>query len=65
LAHQGTKVYYFESAILPALLWADLNKVEFSAGTDARIIPIRVDTPLGNVTANFKPAEPFMWLGVK
>jgi penicillin V acylase-like amidase (Ntn superfamily) len=64
-ADQGTKIYYFESAVLPALLWVDLKKVDFKEGAGARTIPINTETPLGDVTAKFKPAEPFKWLGVK
>ena len=65
VADQGTKVYYFESAILPALLWVDLKKIDFNEGSSARTIPINTNSPLGDVTAKFKPAEPFKWLGVK
>jgi penicillin V acylase-like amidase (Ntn superfamily) len=63
VADQGTKVYYFESAILPALLWVDLKKIDFKEGSGARTIPINTDTPLGDVTSKFKPSEPFKWLG--
>lgn len=64
-ADQGTRTYYFESAVLPALIWVDLKQINFDKGTGARTIPINLDTPLGDVTTKFKPAKPFKWLGDK
>jgi len=65
VADQRTKVYYFESAVLPELLWVDLKKINFKEGSNARTIPISTNSPLGNVTAKFKSAEPFKWLPAK
>jgi len=63
VADHGAKVYYFESAIMPSLIWVDLNKVDFTAGAGAKKIAIEYETALaGDVSDEFEPAEPFKWL---
>lgn len=63
VADQGAKIYYFESAIMPAVFWVDLNKVDFKKGSGAREIAIEPETSLaGEVSAKFEPAEAFKWL---
>lgn len=63
VADQGAKVYYFESAIMPAVFWVDLNKVDFKEGSGAKKIGIEPEKALaGEVSAKFEPAEPFKWL---
>lgn len=42
---------------------SDLKTVDSKEGTGARTIAANVDTPLGDLTAPFYPAEPFKWLG--
>jgi penicillin V acylase-like amidase (Ntn superfamily) len=46
VAGQGARVYYFESAIMPAVFWVNLNKVDFKKGSVARKIAIDPDTEL-------------------
>ena len=61
----GSKVYYFETFLMPSVMWVDLNKVDFKEGSGVRKIPIsgRVDAILaGDVTAKFVPAEPIRWM---
>jgi penicillin V acylase-like amidase (Ntn superfamily) len=57
------KRYYFESAILPAVFWVDLNKVDVKPGAKVKMIPIERGKPMaGEVSEHFKEAEPFKWL---
>jgi choloylglycine hydrolase len=66
VADQGAKVYYFESAIMPAVFWVDLNKVDFKKGSGARKIAIEPEKALaGEISAKFEQAEPFKWLTTK
>lgn len=66
VADHGAKIYYFESVVFPAVSWIDFSKVDFSEGTAPRTIPIQRGQALaGELSASFKAAEPFEWLGVK
>lgn len=57
------KTYYFESVLNPSVLWVDLNKIDFSEGSGARTIPLPHDSRLaGEVSAEFKPADPIAWM---
>jgi len=57
------KRYYFESAILPAVFWVDLAKVDFKPGESPKMLSIERGKPLaGEVSAHFKEAKPFEWL---
>jgi len=56
---QGSNVYYFETALMPAVMWVDLNKIDFAKGSGVRKIPIDAKTAIsGDVSSEFKPAEP-------
>jgi len=57
------KMYYFETALMPTVTWVDLKKVDFRKGSGARKIQIDAKTDLsGEVSKEFKPAEPFTWI---
>ena len=59
----AAKTYYFESALIPSVLWVDLNKVDFKKGSGARTVAIEPGTGLaGDVSSKLKTAEPFKWL---
>jgi penicillin V acylase-like amidase (Ntn superfamily) len=63
VADQAAKVYYFETALMPAVMWVDLNKIDFKKSSEVRKIPIDAKTSLaGEVSAKFEPAEPFKWI---
>lgn len=63
VADHGSKVFYFESVLSPTVIWVDLNKIDFEAGSGARRVPIEADSTLaGEISAQFEPAEPFPWL---
>ena len=55
--------YYFESAILPAVFWVDLEKVDLQPGASPKKLSIEPGKPLaGEVSAEFIEAKPFAWL---
>ena len=57
------KRYYFESAILPAVFWVDLAKIDLKPGASPKVLSIEPDKPLaGEVSAHFREAKPFEWL---
>jgi penicillin V acylase-like amidase (Ntn superfamily) len=63
VADHGAKVYYFESTIMPSVLWVDLSKVDFKKDSGTRKIAIEYEPALaGEVSAEFEPAKPFEWL---
>ncbi len=62
VSDQGSKVYYFDSAIMPAVCWVDFSKVDFKKGSGVRQIDIGPETELANeVSSKFITAEPFKW----
>jgi choloylglycine hydrolase len=66
VADQRAKIYYFESAIFPAVSWIDINKLDLTEGAAPKVVRIERDQPLaGELSAALKPAEPFKWLGSK
>ncbi|MFN8592564.1 MAG: linear amide C-N hydrolase [Thermomicrobiales bacterium] len=70
VADQKNRVYYFESAQSPFLIWIDLDAIDFSEGAPSRKITLTHESALlrddafvsGDVTALFAPAEPFAFL---
>lgn len=63
VADDDAKRYYFESAVFPAVFWVDLAKVDFKTGAAPMMLAIERDKPLaGEVSAQFKEAQPFKWL---
>lgn len=63
VADHENKTWYFESALNPYVLWVDLNGIDFAEGSGARTIPLGRETRLaGEVSADFEPAEPIVWM---
>ena len=63
MTDHDAKRFYFESAILPAVFWVDLEKVDLKPGANPKKISIERGKPLaGEVPAQFKEAKPFEWL---
>jgi choloylglycine hydrolase len=55
--------YYFENTLSPSVVWIDLKKLDFSAGTGVRKLQLDGNPDVaGNQTANFKPAQMFKFL---
>jgi choloylglycine hydrolase len=66
VADQQSKIFYFESAIFPAVSWIDMNKVDLSEGAAPKTIRVERGNPLsGELSAKLVKAEPFKWLGVQ
>ena len=63
VADHGAKVYYFESVLIPSVLWVDLKKVDLKKGSGARSIAIKPESALeGDVSSKLEKAKPFKWL---
>ena len=56
-------VYYFESALSPNIVWANLSKIDFSPGSGVRSLTVEGNYEImGNVNAAFQPAKPISFL---
>lgn len=63
---QKERVLYFDSATSPTVFWVPLSKVDFTEGRPVTRLPLRSkETYSGDVTAAFRPAEPFRLLEAK
>jgi choloylglycine hydrolase len=63
VADQDAKTYYFDSAISPSVFWVDLNKVNLKPGAKAmKLVPSKNKPLAGEVSSEFKEAEPFEFL---
>lgn len=63
VADQKNKVYFFEGTLSPSLVWVRLNQIDFREGSGVRKLTLRGNLDLnGDQTANFKEAEPFVFL---
>jgi len=63
VSDQKNLVYYFEDTASPSLLWVDLKKTDFTAGSGVRKLTLHGNPAIGgDQTSNFKPAEPFKFL---
>ncbi len=71
MADQKNKVYYFESAFSPYLLWVDLKKLDFSEAAPVKKLTLTDNSALlvdgkfisGEVSQYFKPTQPFKFAG--
>ena len=63
------KLYFFESALTPNTFWVDLNKLDFSPQTGkVKRLDLGKDQRnvfAGEVSAQFKEAPPFKFLGLQ
>ncbi len=63
VAEQKNKVYFFENTFSPSLVWVKLNQIDFNAGSGVRKLTLHGNPDLsGDQTANFKKADPFVFL---
>lgn len=69
VADHKRKLYFFESALTPNTFWVDLNKLDFSRETGkVRRLDLGKDQRnvyAGEVSAQFKEAPPFTFLGLQ
>ncbi|KVF25978.1 choloylglycine hydrolase [Burkholderia vietnamiensis] len=67
VADHKRMLYFFESALTPNTFWIDLKKVDFAAGTPIKRLDLgkeQRNTFSGEVSAAFRPAKPFPFLGL-
>lgn len=67
VADHKRKLYFFESALTPNVFWVDLNQVDFGADT-GQVLKLDLGKDqrnvfAGNALAQFKPSQPFAFLG--
>lgn len=63
VSDQKNRVYYFEDTFSPSVVWVDLKKLDFAAGSGVRMIQLSGNSDLaGNQTAAFKPSTMFKFL---
>lgn len=66
VADHGDKIYYFESVLMPAILWVDLKRIDFKIESGPRKLAIERDSSFaGDVSEKFEKAEPFQWLATE
>jgi choloylglycine hydrolase len=66
LIDQKNKVYYFDSALSPQMVWVNLNQIDFRPGSGIRAIQIEGnDAVQGNVNAQLRPSAPISFLAPK
>ena len=61
------RLYYFESAVSPAVFWVDLNRVDFSPGAPTRVLrlgPDQARVHAGEVSERFEVSAPFRFQGL-
>lgn len=66
LIDQKNKVYSFDSALSPQMVWVNLNQIDFRPGSGIRAIQIEGnDAVQGNVNAQLRPAAAITFLAPK
>jgi len=62
-ADHNARRFYFESTLRPSVFWVDLDKVDLEPGAGVKKLETLGPRNLaGEVSSEFKPAEPFKWL---
>jgi len=63
VSDQKNRVYYYQDTNSPSILWADLNKLDFSEGSGQRRLTMDGNPDLaGDQSANFQPTELFKFI---
>lgn len=61
---QKNRIYYFQHALSPGLLWVDLAELDFAEGAAVKMLPTATDHDItGDATGKFQEAKPFVFLG--
>ncbi|WP_416669425.1 linear amide C-N hydrolase [Egbenema bharatensis] len=65
VADQKNLIYYFETALTPNTFWVDLNRVDFSENSGARVLRLsNGEVYAGEVSDEFVSSEPFRFQGL-
>jgi choloylglycine hydrolase len=60
---QKDRTLYFDSATSPTVFWLSLDKVDFSAGSQVKKLPLKGgETYSGDATGSLRPERPFPFL---
>jgi choloylglycine hydrolase len=63
VADSTNKIYYFESALSPNIVWVNLNNINFRPGSGVRAVAVEENySIIGNIDNALKPAEPIKFL---
>jgi choloylglycine hydrolase len=63
VADSTSKVYYFESALSPNIVWVNLNNINFAPGSGVRAVAVEENySIIGNIDKELKPAAPIRFL---
>ncbi len=69
VSDQKRKLYFFESALTPNVFWVDVNEFDLSAETGKVLLldlgVQETNTYSGLANADFKPSEPFKFIGLQ
>jgi choloylglycine hydrolase len=71
MSDHRNRVYYFESAYAPYLMWIDFRNLDFAEGRPVRKLTLTKESALlvngafvsGEVSQHFQPAQPFLFAG--
>ena len=63
VADETNKIYYFESALSPNIVWVNLNNINFAPGSGVRAVAVEENySIIGNIDNALKPAAPIAFL---
>jgi len=63
VADSTNRIYYFESALSPNIVWVNLNKVDFAPGSGVRAVKVEENySIIGNVDDALAPVAPISFL---
>ena len=63
VADSTTKVYYFESALSPDIVWVNLDKINLGPGSGTRAVAVEGNySVIGNIDNQLAPAAPISFL---
>jgi hypothetical protein len=63
VADSTNKIYYFESALSPNIVWVNLNNVNLGPGSGIRAVKVEENySIIGNVDSQLAPAKPIAYL---
>ena len=63
VADSTNKIYYFESALSPNIVWVNLDKINFAPGSGVRAVKVEENySIIGNIDDALAPAAPISFL---
>jgi len=63
VADSTNKIYYFESALSPNIVWVNLNNINFKPGSGVRAVAVEENySIIGNIDNALKPTKPINFL---